>query len=255
MHSIGIDIGSTSAKIAVFDADKDKFIHFFILPTGWSVVDTSTIIKKKLDALDLDNEIYIATGYGRVSVKYAHKIITEITCHAMGANYLSCKDCTVIDIGGQDTKAIRLENGIITSFIMNDKCSAGTGKFLEVMSNRLGVSFDELTTLATLSNKDVKISSMCTVFAESEIISLIAQNISRENIANAVIKSAVNKIANLVKKEANERYFLSGGFSKNAYMKECLQNELGCEIKTDENAIYCGAIGAALIGVKKLKRR
>ena len=97
---------------------------------------------------------------------------------------------------------------------MNDKCSAGTGKFLEIMSNRLGVRFDELTSLAKNSDKDIAISSMCTVFAESEIISLIAQNVSRENIAKAVIASAINKISNLVKKQANMSYFLSGGLEK-----------------------------------------
>ncbi|EAU01142.1 acyl-CoA dehydratase activase [Campylobacter curvus] len=254
MHSVGIDIGSTSAKVAVFDTNESRFLEFFIMPTGWSTAQTAKDIFEKIKSLNLKETFFVATGYGRVSVPYANKTITEITCHALGAHHLFSKDCTVIDIGGQDTKAIKLEYGAVSDFTMNDKCSAGTGKFLEVMSNRLGVSFEELTALARNSDQEVAISSMCTVFAESEIISLIAQNVSRENIANAVINSAVNKISNLVKKQSNTLYFLSGGFSKNSYVKECLQKALQSEVATHENAIYCGSIGAALIGAKDQRR-
>jgi len=254
MHSIGIDIGSTSAKVAVIEASSGEIKELFLLPTGWSSADTAMLIKERVLALDLGELYFTATGYGRVSVPYADKTLTEITCHALGAHYFCKSDCTVIDVGGQDTKAIKLENGSVTDFTMNDKCSAGTGKFLEIMSNRLGVRFDELTRLAKNSDKDISISSMCTVFAESEIISLIAQNISRENIAKAVIISAINKISNLVKKQANTSYFLSGGFSKSEYVRENLEMCLQAKVSTHKDAIYCGAIGASLAGIRNLRR-
>ena len=140
---------------------------------------------------------YGATGYGRVSVPYADKVITEITCHGKGAWKLFGKDGVVIDIGGQDTKGIVLKSGRVMKFVMNDKCSAGTGKFLEVMTNRLGLTQKELSELAS-QGIDVTISSMCTVFAESEVISLIGKGTSREDIAYGVVESVAVKVAQLI---------------------------------------------------------
>lgn len=252
MYSIGIDIGSTSAKTAVYT--NGEFIDYFIMPTGWSTHETSKAIKEKINSLGIKEAFFTATGYGRVSTDYANKIITEITAHALGTNYLFGKDCTVIDIGGQDTKAIKIENQIVIDFSMNDKCSAGTGKFLEIMSNRLGLSLVELTNLAKNSKNEINISQTCTVFAESEIITLIGQSIHREDIANAIIRSVTQKVANLVKKQENNIYFFTGGLSKNAYILQSLAKNLNAKIFTHENAIYAGAIGAALHGEKEYKK-
>lgn len=253
MQIIGIDIGSTSAKTAVFS--DGEFIDFFIMPTGWSTVETAKNIKEKINSYGFLNPYFCATGYGRVSTKFAHKTLTEITAHAMGANFLFGKDCTVIDIGGQDTKAIKIENQIVTDFSMNDKCSAGTGKFLEIMSNRLALSLNELTNLAKEATLGLNISSTCTVFAESEIISLIANSTKREEIANAVIRSVVQKVAALAKKQENDTYFFTGGLSRNAYILQMLKNSLNAQIYTHKNAIYAGAIGAALYAKKHIKRQ
>ncbi|MPN16472.1 (R)-2-hydroxyglutaryl-CoA dehydratase activating ATPase [bioreactor metagenome] len=169
MDYIGIDIGSTAAKVAVLGEHNIKFV----MPTGWSSKETAEAIRNQLinSGVDMQTCRVVSTGYGRSAVTYAQKKLTEITCHAAGAMQFS-KDCTVIDVGGQDTKVICVENGSVFDFLMNDKCSAGTGKFIEVMANRLGYDIDELFEHAALGIP-LAISSLCTVFAESEIINYI----------------------------------------------------------------------------------
>jgi predicted CoA-substrate-specific enzyme activase len=253
MYYVGIDIGSTAAKTAVFH--KDKFIYFFSQPTGWSSLETAESILERLkeSGIGMENSFFTATGYGRISVPYADKIVTEISCHGKGADYLLKKDCTVIDIGGQDTKAIKLRNSTIENFTMNDKCSAGTGKFLEVMSNAMGISLDELTNLA-VNGSGIKISSMCTVFAESEIISLIGTGTKREDIAFGIINSVIEKVVQLCVKQENNLYFLTGGLSENEYILKNLESSLGQKVETHKKARYAGAIGAALIGMGNKKK-
>ena len=195
-YNIGIDIGSTCAKTVVMDGDKN-ILHRLLQPTGWSSVETAEAIHDKLSELGVDwaDAAVVATGYGRISVPYADKCVTEITCHGRGACHVfQSDDVTVIDIGGQDTKLICVEDGMVKDFIMNDKCSAGTGRFLEIMANTLGVKLNELCELASHGG-GVSISSMCTVFAESEVISLIGRGEKKENIAFGVVDSIVKKVA------------------------------------------------------------
>lgn len=245
MYYVGIDIGSTASKVAVLR--DHEIIETMLMNTGFSSIVTSEAILKRLDELGINekNSIIIATGYGRVSVPYAYKTITEISCHAKGAYYLFGEDCTVIDIGGQDTKAIMLNKGRVSKFIMNDKCSAGTGKFLEVMSNRLGVTQDELSRLA-MNGQAIAISSMCTVFAESEVISLIGKGTPREDIAFGVMESVVNKVVQIVSQVSNDKYFLTGGLCDNGYLIERLEKALKSPVTSIPMARYAGAIGAAL---------
>ena len=169
----GIDIGSTASKVVVLD--NEKIVKQFVIPTGWSSKETAGEIKRRLEEQELpvnEEMKVIATGYGRISVDYAQKVVTEITCHGRGGYALLGRNCTIIDIGGQDTKVITVERGSATNFLMNDKCAAGTGKFLEIMANRLNVDLQELFALAA-KGTPLAISSMCTVFAESEVISHI----------------------------------------------------------------------------------
>ena len=231
MFYIGIDIGSTASKVCVFENDNIKDV--FVLPTGWSSVKTAEEIKNKLKEIGADkkNSKIVATGYGRVSVPYADKTITEITCHGKGAYYLFKKDCTVIDIGGQDTKVITVEDGNVTNFTMNDKCAAGTGRFLELMANTLGFDIEEMCERAK-NGENVTISSMCTVFAESEVISLIGSGKKREDIAHGVLDSITGKVKSLCQKHSdNGQYFLTGGLSENNYILERLSEKLGSEVK------------------------
>lgn len=248
MYYIGIDIGSTASKVSVFE--DEKLISNMVMPTGWSSVDTSNKIKEELEGkgIDLEKAKVVATGYGRVSIPYADKTITEITCHGRGAYYLNNSDVmTVIDIGGQDTKIINLENGSVTNFLMNDKCAAGTGRFLELMANTLGVSLDEMAHMA-LKGKDIQITSMCTVFAESEVISLIGSGAKREDIARGVINSIIGRIKTLLNKQGIKGdIYLTGGLCELEPFIQLLSEKIGKKVNTSSLARFAGSIGGALL--------
>lgn len=250
-YSIGIDIGSTCAKAVVMDSNND-IVDRRLLPTGWSSVDTAHNLEEQLSAYIRDASV-VATGYGRVCVPYADRKVTEITCHGKGAAWLyGGTAATVIDIGGQDTKIIRLENNQVTDFLMNDKCSAGTGRFLEVMAATLGVDPETLCRLAA-QGKGVSISSMCTVFAESEVISLIGRGEKRENIAFAVVNSIVTKVVSQASRLLAEEGIvcLTGGLCSYDYLRSCLSATLHRDVVTSEDGRYAGAIGAALLAERK----
>ena len=191
MISIGIDIGSVAAKAAAFNGE--KIIATAISPTGWSPKEVGEkLLKEILEKTNTTKEnikTIIGTGYGRVSLPFINKAVTEISCHGKGAFYLDPEIRTVIDIGGQDSKVIKLNShGQVVDFLMNDKCAAGTGRFLQVMANALAVDVGELSDLAT-GVEPANISSMCTVFAESEIVSLVAEGTSGKAIASGLLHS------------------------------------------------------------------
>lgn len=237
MIGIGIDIGSTAAKAAVVDGE-GSVAWTYVQPTGFSSVDASERLREALAAAGYDvtgdDVRVVATGYGRVAVPYAHKVVTEITCHGTGAVRLFGDHGTVIDVGGQDTKVIQLKGGRVAKFAMNDKCAAGTGRFLEIMAD------------LARSGEPTKISSMCTVFAESEVISLIGRGEPRENIARGVIESVVSRVATMAGQAAGALYYLTGGLCENAYVVERLAALLGSPVTTSPQARFAGAIGAAI---------
>lgn len=168
-----------------------------------------------------------------------------ITCHGTGAVRLFGDHGTVIDVGGQDTKVIQIKGGRVAKFAMNDKCAAGTGRFLEIMADRLGISQQQMADLAR-SGEPTKISSMCTVFAESEVISLIGRGEPRENIARGVIDSVVSRVATMAGQAAGAPYYLTGGLCENAFVVERLGELLGSPVTTSPQARFAGAIGAAI---------
>ena len=248
MYYTGIDIGSTASKVVVLDSE--KMVANFVIPTGWNSKDTSREIARRLGEMGYpidENNKVLATGYGRISVEYAQKVVTEITCHGRGGYAIVGEDCTIIDIGGQDTKVITVEKGVSTNFLMNDKCAAGTGKFLEIMANRLNVDLKELYELAE-QGTPLAISAMCTVFAESEVISHIGSGERREDIAAGVVDSVVKRVAGLVSRHAVKgRLVLTGGLSECDYVIKSLSQKVGREIYADPMGRYAGALGAALI--------
>ena len=246
MYQVGIDIGSSAAKAVVMN--EGEVVRTLLLNTGFNSRKTAEEIYEtfKNEGITKENARYVATGYGRISVPYADDVITEITCHGKGAAFLFHEDGTVIDIGGQDTKGISLKKGRVMKFIMNDKCSAGTGKFLEVMTNRLGLTQNELSELARKGNP-ITISSMCTVFAESEVISLIGKGTPREDIAYGVIESVVTKVVQLISQVPAEQYFLTGGLCEDEYIIERLVKALGAPVSSATLARSAGAVGAALM--------
>ncbi len=251
MFYVGIDIGSTASKVVV-RGDKELY---FVLPTGWSSKETTFTIKDKLleEGIDVEaeNTKVVATGYGRIAVDFADHIITEITCHGRGGREFAGEDCAIIDVGGQDTKVIILENGVVQDFLMNDKCSAGTGKFLEIMANRLGVTLQELFDMAETGNA-VSISSLCTVFAESEVISHIGKGRKREDIAAGVVESVASKVAQLAQRKGlSGKVILTGGISHSEYFCKILTRKLMKKVYPTEFGRYAGALGAALLAEEK----
>lgn len=251
MNYVGIDIGSTASKVV----SRGKKEIEFVLPTGWSSKETTQTIREKLledgvDVLSEDTKV-VATGYGRVAVDFADYVITEITCHARGGREMAGENCSIIDVGGQDTKVILVEGGIVQDFLMNDKCSAGTGKFLEIMANRLGVTLQELFDMADAGNV-LPISSLCTVFAESEVINYIGEGRKREDIAAGVVDSVAAKVAQLSqKKTLSERIILTGGLSNSRYFTKILSEKIGREVEPTERGRYAGALGASLLAEEK----
>lgn len=252
MNYIGIDIGSTASKTIIMN--ETEILDYFSLPTGWNCKDTAFLIKEKIEELGYDLSLTktVATGYGRVSVPYADKIISEITCHGLGGSYLFNENATIVDIGGQDTKIVTIKDGKVFDFIMNDKCSAGTGKFIEIMANRLGLNISELCKIS-VEGKPIEINSMCTVFAESEIIGFIGKGEKRENIAAGILDSVATKVKGLAnKQEIMPNCFLTGGLCESKEFLFFLSKKLGVEVTSSDLGRYAGAIGAAITG-KSLK--
>lgn len=244
-YYVGIDIGSTASKTVVLE--ESKVVDHFVLPTGWNGRETAQCIHQKLEEDGYAAAMCcVATGYGRVCVDYADKIITEITCHGKGGWALFEKDATIIDVGGQDTKIIKVAQGQVIDFLMNDKCAAGTGKFIEIMANRLGVSLEGLYQLAE-NGEPLPISAMCTVFAESEVISHIGMGERREDIAAGVVHSVASRVSSLASRFGiSGELALTGGLCDSPYFIRILSERLEQPVQTHPFARYAGALGAAL---------
>jgi predicted CoA-substrate-specific enzyme activase len=193
----------------------------------------------------------VSTGYGRNSVKFMDKAMTEIICHGAGAHYLNPRTRSVIDIGGQDSKAIVLdEKGKVKNFAMNDKCAAGTGRFLEVMARALEVDLDGFGALSLRAGDPSRISSLCTVFAESEVISLISKGEKRENIIAGIHESIAARIAAMTNRlRIAPLVVMTGGVAKNIGVVKALERKIGMAVEVSEYAQVNGAIGAALLAM------
>ena len=247
----GIDSGSTSTDVVILDKDK-HMVTGIILPTGaGAAIGAERALEQALDSAGLtreDIDALVTTGYGRTAIESGNKSITEITCHARGAHYLNPDVRTVIDIGGQDSKVIRLdETGAVVNFVMNDKCAAGTGRFLEMMARTMEMDLDQMSVTGLDYQEDITISSMCTVFAESEVVSLIAQNKAPDDIVHGLNKAVAAKTAALVQRVGGEeKYMMTGGVSKNQGLVQTLEEKLSAKLVISENAQLCGALGAAL---------
>ncbi len=263
MITAGIDIGSVSTEVVVMGENDGEILGFSIME---SQVDVEKTAREALDvALEQAHlrleDIYsiLATGYGRNNVPFAHKSVTEITCHALGAHHLFPRTRTIIDIGGQDSKAIAIVgkgNGDarVVDFIMNDKCAAGTGRFLEVMAGVLDVEVQDLGALSRKSSREVSISSMCTVFAESEVISLIHQKLPKEDIISGLHTAITRKVLSLVQRvPIEEEITLTGGVMKNAGVCEKLREEFSPRsVNLPDEPQIVGALGAAIMARRRV---
>ncbi|MGL5717529.1 MAG: acyl-CoA dehydratase activase [Paraclostridium sp.] len=251
MYSIGIDSGSVATKGVLFDGE--KIVKKVVIPTGWSPKNASEEVLNKLseDIDKSDIKRVVGTGYGRVSMEFVDKKVTEITCHAKGVHFLNNNVRTILDVGGQDSKVISLdEYGNVSNFMMNDKCAAGTGRFLQVTTNLLGSEVCHIDELAKDSEPQI-ISNMCTVFAESEIISLLAQNVSKNSIASGILLSIANRSASMLSKlDVEDEVAFTGGVAKSETLVNMLEDTLGKKIYIAEDTQIIGALGAAIIGYK-----
>ena len=258
----GIDSGSTSTDVVILD-NSGKIASTMIIPTGGGALisaDKSLELAIGKAGIEKGNIArIITTGYGRAYLNRGDDSITEITCHAKGAHYLNPNVRTVIDIGGQDIKAISIDEcGAVKSFLMNDKCAAGTGRFLEMMARTLGLSLEEMSTKGLTWKENVMISSMCTVFAESEVVSLVAQNKAVEDIVHGLNVSVASKVGALVARLGDKNpgeYMMTGGVAQNQGVVQALEEKLGAKLYICEEAQLCGALGAALFAYEELRLR
>jgi predicted CoA-substrate-specific enzyme activase len=252
MISVGIDSGSATTKAVLINCN--NIVAQVILPTAFYFLAASEKAYKNVLAnsgiAEEDINIVYATGYGRNSIKFADGTISEITAHAMGVYHLYPDVNGIIDIGGQDIKVISVNDGKVTDFLMNDKCAAGTGKFLEYTARALEVPIEELGSLALASKTSATITSMCTVFAESEVISLRARGFTKENIAAGLIESIARRVAVMARQlELKQNVAFVGGVAKNAGIEAALEKELDILLYVPQEPQITGALGAALYGI------
>ena len=257
MYVMGIDSGSTSTNAVIMDQDR-KLRAYSVIRTGAKSGESAErILKEVLQKAGLQREDIsriVSTGYGRVSIPFADENVTEISCHGKGAHYFNPKIRTILDIGGQDSKGIRLnEKGEVVDFVMNDKCAAGTGRFLEMIARSLEISIDELGPIAMQSTEDIEITSMCSVFAESEVISLIANNKEKADIANGICKAIANKSYSLLKRAGMEPDFMmTGGVAKNPGVVRAVEEKIGAKLYICPEPEIVGAAGAALYALEQM---
>jgi len=254
LFAAGVDSGSTSTDAVIMDAQKN-ILGSVILPTGLgAAAGAEKALEQALKQAGItraDLDAVVTTGYGRETIGISDNSVTEITCHAKGAHFLFPKSRTVIDIGGQDSKVIRIdERGNVLNFIMNDKCAAGTGRFLDMMARTLDMSLAQMSDLGLKWENEVNISSMCTVFAESEVVSLVAANTPASDIIHGLNRAVAGKTAALAKRLGGEpEYVMTGGVAQNAGVVKALEEKLGSAVFVPPEAQLCGAIGAALIAL------
>lgn len=258
MYTLGVDIGSTTSKAVILKNGNVICASTIVVATvGTDGVSEAIELVMKQSGLKREEIAYtVVTGYGRKTYQDADDQVSELSCHARGVHYIFPDVRTVIDIGGQDAKVLSLnEDGRMTNFVMNDKCAAGTGRFLDVMAAILKLDISELETEAAKSEKPVSISSTCTVFAESEVISQLAAGTEIPDLVAGICQSVATRVGSLARRVGiRERVCMSGGVARNGGVRRAMEKELGTEIAYHEDAQIMGALGAALIAYDKIKR-
>lgn len=251
----GIDSGSRSVKVALYDAAAGR-----IIDAAWAdqSIDQMSIARRLFDGLLMKNGLQaddvqstVATGYARRMINFADRCVTEITCHARGVRYYQPDVRSIIEIGGQDSKLIRLdENGCVCDFAMNDRCAAGTGRFLEMLAIRLEVPLGSLSELVSQSTRKMNISSMCVVFAETEIIALLAEKVFPGDIARGVLHAIAGRVLAMSSGELAGPVVFTGGVAQIPAMREVFCMESGYEIIVPQSPQITGAVGAAIIAAE-----
>ncbi len=251
MYFAGVDIGSTMTKVMLMDKS-GNLLSSIKGPTGPEYRQLANeVMQQALEqaSLQIDDISYIvATGYGRFNVPFADHQITELSCHARGVYSLFPNVRTAIDIGGQDAKCMKIANGRLTNFVMNDKCAAGTGRFLEVTAATLGIRLEDMGDISLNATKKIQISSLCTIFAQQEVVALLSRGEKLENILAGLHDALASRITALARRLVIEpNLVLTGGVAKNTGMVRTMKESLGCEILVPEEPLLTGALGAAIL--------
>ena len=257
-YAAGVDVGSTQTKAVIIDED-GEIVGRSLLDTGANVIkaaESSYVAALEQGSIDEEEVEYIVgTGYGRYRVTFGNSQVTEISCHGRGAVHLFPETRTVVDMGGQDTKAIAVNaKGEITDFCMNDKCAAGTGRFLGAAAAALDIPIDDLGPVSLKSTKPIKISTTCTVFAESEVLAWIGKGKKIEDILWGVHKSIAARSAGLMRRVGiNDEVTFTGGVTRNMGMVKALEDRIDKPLNISEDCHYMGALGAALFALDNVK--
>lgn len=259
MYTMGIDVGSASSKVVILE-DGSRIIAAEVVQVGTGTTGPQRVLDEAFAESGLkmeDMEKVVATGYGRFAFTEADKQVSEISCHAKGIFHLVPSARTIIDIGGQDAKAIRLDSkGGVRQFFMNDKCAAGTGRFLDVMARVLEIKLEEMSEYDSRATEAASISSTCTVFAESEVISQLSKGVSKENIIAGVHQSVASKACGLVYRGGIEDdVVMGGGVAKNAGVVRAISKELKKPVIVAPDPQTTGALGAALFAYEEAIRQ
>ena len=256
MICAGVDAGSRALKVALFDSERAEVLAEGVRDQGTDhdgparelfeeLLRTEGLPRKRIARI-------VATGYGRGAVSFADSTVTEITCHAVGVRHRVPDAATIVEIGGQDSKLLRLNrDGTVRDFAMNDRCAAGTGRFLEVVASRLGTALDSLGDLARAAEAPAPISSMCVVFAETEIIGLLASGVRREDIVAGVQTSVASRVAAMLGRDVTSPVIFTGGVALVPGMAEALASALATPVRVCPDPQMTGALGAALIACRQ----
>ena len=251
MYFAGVDIGSTMTKVVLIDTT-DRVLSAIKGPTGPEHRQLANeVMRMALEQakVPLKEVAYIvATGYGRLNVPFADCQITELSCHARGVYSIFPNVRTAIDIGGQDAKCMKINNGKLIDFVMNDKCAAGTGRFLEVIAATLGIKLEDLGALSLKSTKKVSISNACTIFAQQEIVARLSEGEKAQDIIAGMHESLASRVATLTRRlKIEPDVVLTGGVAKNIGMVKAMEESLGCELLVPDEPLLTGALGAAIL--------
>jgi predicted CoA-substrate-specific enzyme activase len=256
MYVAGVDVGAASGEVLIWDGE--EIVAYSIVPTGFNSRRAAhQAMEKALEGSGISQDdicSIVATGYGRIAIDYADRQVTEITCYAKGVNHLYPDVRTIIDIGGQDSKAISVnKDGKVVDFLMNDKCAAGTGRFLEVMARALELETQELGEISLLACKPHQVSSTCTVFAESEVVTLVAEGVNREDIVAGLHEAIAKRTMSMVRRLGLvPPVVMAGGVAKNKGVVKAIEEESGQALVVPPEPQIVGALGAALLAMDGL---
>jgi predicted CoA-substrate-specific enzyme activase len=258
IYFAGIDLGSTMTKVVIVN-ESEKLLAYVVQHTGAEHRRLANrVMEEALHqvGVTIDDITYIiATGYGRINVPFADKQITELTCHARGVAHFFPNVRLAIDIGGQDAKGMKVKNGKLIDFVMSDKCAAGTGRYLEVVAQTMGLTLEDLGPISLKSTHRVSITSICTIFAQQEVSNHLSAGVPLEDVVSGLHDAIAGRVARMARRlKVEPDVVFTGGVAKNIGVVKALEENLGCPVLIPSEPLLSGAIGAALLAGETVKK-